>query len=67
MDVKQLCKKCKVVIDSEESVHQCDVCLQYIHKMCVELSSSELKCMPLQKRILVFMCDSCLVVARKIP
>lgn len=47
--------------------YQCDICTECIHAECVTLSASEQRCMPLNKRTLIFACDGCKVVVKKIP
>lgn len=64
-DERQHCLKCKNKIEGE--CYQCDICHEKIHVGCSNLSASEVKCMPLQKRLLIFSCDSCKEVLKKIP
>lgn len=62
---EQNCLKCgKEIV---EDYYQCDVCTKKIHIECSKLSSSEVRCMPLQKRLLIFSCDNCKEVIKGIP
>lgn len=61
------CSKCDIAINENDSIYQCDVCQQYIHKSCAELTPSEVKCMPLQKRTLLFVCKNCTIFVKKLP
>lgn len=62
-----LCPKCNVAINENDSVYQCDVCQEFVHKSCVDLTPSEVKCMPLQKRTLLFVCKNCMIFVKKLP
>lgn len=66
-DDEILCFKCKETISENDSVYHCDVCMNVLHKSCSELQPSEVKCMPLQKRTLVFLCTNCKDIVRKLP
>lgn len=66
-DDENLCYKCKQLISENDSIYQCDVCMKIVHKSCSELQPSEVKCMPLQKRSLLFVCTSCKDIVRKLP
>ncbi|CAH1974120.1 unnamed protein product [Acanthoscelides obtectus] len=59
------CTKCKE--DIKEDYYTCDVCNGKIHQVCAQLSSSEVRCMPLQKRTLLYACVNCKDVLKKIP
>ena len=52
------CSNCKQTIGDEQH-HKCDLCIRKMHKTCASLSASEVKCMPLQKRLLVLLCNDC--------
>lgn len=62
---EEKCLKCgkKVV----EEYYQCDVCSNKIHVDYSKLSSCEVRCMPLQKRLLIFSCDNCKEVIKSTP
>lgn len=62
---EEICLGCNNIIG--EDYYKCDVCTQKIHLECAGLSSSETRCMPLQRRTLVFCCDDCKTVIKKIP
>lgn len=51
----------------DEDYYQCDICSRSIHPLCSSLTGSEKKCMPLQKRLLIFACEECKEVLKKIP
>lgn len=56
------CIKCKIkttLKDSKNPIFPCDACRNYYCGDCSDLSPSEIKCMPLQKRILKFHCVKC--------
>ena len=61
------CSKCGENVGDADAWYQCDVCCCRVHKSCADLQSSEVKCMPLQRRRLVFLCGSCLTVTKQIP
>lgn len=63
----KLCLKCLEDITDETLCYTCDICKKNIHKKCVNLSASETKCMPLQKRNLALLCQCCRDVMSKIP
>lgn len=56
------CTTCKIKAgakDSKNPIFPCDSCRNYYCGECSELSSSEIRCMPLQKRLLKFHCKNC--------
>lgn len=59
------CVKCKQ--NCSEDYFKCDSCLNGIHKECANLTSSEVRCMPLQKRVLLLICDECKVFIARMP
>lgn len=59
------CVKCKQTC--EEEFYNCDSCLQRIHKKCSYITSSEVKCMPLQKRVLLLICEECKLFIARMP
>lgn len=61
------CVVCKGEVGGNDSCYDCDICEQHIHKACSGLSASEVKCMPLQKRQLLFVCEGCKLLMRKLP
>lgn len=67
MDGNELCMKCKQQCDAEEQYYKCDSCLQNIHKKCLNITPSEVKCMPLQKRILLLICEDCKQLIARMP
>lgn len=60
------CLKCKQPA-ADKDVYTCDSCLSKIHKRCVDLSASEERCMPLQKRMLMLICEECRRMLAKMP
>lgn len=55
-----LCKQIKVPNkDTKNPCFPCDSCKRQICIECSELCSSEIKCMPLQRRVLKFVCIQC--------
>lgn len=62
------CPKCDKDVDPDErEFFECDSCLMKTHKNCAGLSSSEIRVMPLQKRLLMFVCDTCKIFLRRMP
>ena len=61
------CPNCKQIIKDDEQHYKCDLCVQRIHKNCATLSGSEIKCMPLQKRVLILVCLDCKKMMSKTP
>lgn len=61
------CVKCCNPISKQDEFLKCDACLIPSHKKCTELTPSELKCIPLQKRSLWFLCDTCVQSMRRMP
>lgn len=53
------CPKCKSDIGNDSKYLSCDGCKVYIHENCSGLSASELRCMSLNKRNLMYLCDGC--------
>lgn len=62
---EQKCFKCQKEI--REEFYQCDICTEKIHLDCAKLSASEVKCMPLQKRLLIYCCEKCRDIIKNIP
>ena len=60
------CGNCEKIVDNEQT-YMCDLCAAKIHKKCACLSSSEIKCMPLQKRVLALLCVKCKEFLGKTP
>lgn len=59
------CVKCKQACTEE--CYKCDSCLNRIHKACTNITASEAKCMPLQKRILMLICEDCKLFIARMP
>lgn len=66
MEGNENCIKCNQPAENDE-VYTCDSCLSWIHRNCLNLSASEARCMPLQKRVLMFICDSCKGLLARMP
>lgn len=60
------CYECLGEIKDEEC-YECDCCQGRVHRQCVTLSSSELRVIPLQKRMMLFVCEKCKKLMTKIP
>lgn len=60
------CLKCKKEIEDDQ-FYRCDSCLEVLHKACIGLTASEVKCMPLQKRLLLLICDDCRKLLARLP
>lgn len=43
----------------EEDCYECDCCQEKVHEQCITLSSSEKRVIPLQKRMMLFVCEKC--------
>ncbi|CAG9767156.1 unnamed protein product [Ceutorhynchus assimilis] len=61
------CIKCKERIEEDETIHNCDSCLRQIHTQCAKLSPSEERCMPLKKRISLYICIECKALIARMP
>lgn len=59
------CVKCKQICS--EDYFKCDSCLNRIHRKCANLTPSEVKCMPLQKRVLLLICEECKMYIARMP
>lgn len=59
------CVKCKQTCSEE--YYKCDSCLHKIHKKCANINPSEVRCMPLQKRVLLLICDECRMFMARMP
>lgn len=59
------CLECEQVCD--EDFYRCDSCLRRIHKNCTNISASESRCMTLQKRVLLYLCDECKLLVARMP
>ncbi|KAG5877334.1 hypothetical protein JTB14_003620 [Gonioctena quinquepunctata] len=57
------CSQCKEVKtpsrDLKVVCFPCDTCKNLFCPECTELTPSEIKCLPLQKRLLIFLCPKC--------
>lgn len=60
------CFECKSEVN-DDHFYRCDSCLRKIHKTCVNLTTSEVRCMPLQKHLLLFICDDCRKLLARMP
>ena len=67
MDGNELenCSNCKKEI--KDQYYTCDLCVKKIHKNCTRLATTEIKCMPLQKRVLTLLCLNCKDFLAKAP
>lgn len=65
-EIKIKCFKCALEIEGNEC-YECDCCQEKIHKQCMTLQSSEMRVIPLQKRALLFVCDTCKGILKKMP
>lgn len=61
------CSNCKQIIIENEQHYKCDLCVRKLHKACTTLSASEIKCMPLQKRLLILLCNECKTTLANAP
>ncbi|CAG9759826.1 unnamed protein product [Ceutorhynchus assimilis] len=59
------CVKCKN--NCEEEYYNCDSCLKRIHRKCSNIAPSEARCMPLQKRMLLLICEECKSLIARMP
>lgn len=59
------CVKCEEICEGE--YYKCDSCLKRIHKKCSNITPSEAKCMPLQKRMLLLICEECKSLIARMP
>lgn len=59
------CIKCKEKCDDD--YYTCDSCLERIHKKCSNVTSSEARCIPLQKRVLLLICEDCKQLIARLP
>lgn len=65
-ELGDVCYKCKSLVNDDQ-YYECDSCLSRIHRNCSIMSASEIKCMPLQRRMLVHVCDTCKILMKRIP
>lgn len=64
----QKCSKCEVKKSTENGqMFCCDTCNKYLCDACSDLTSSEIRCMQLKKRKLLFLCEECENGLRQIP
>ncbi|CAH1957455.1 unnamed protein product [Acanthoscelides obtectus] len=63
----EVCIKCKTEFHGDNGYYKCDLCFGSVHKDCVNLTSSEVRCMPLQKRVLLLICDECKQLIARMP
>lgn len=62
------CTACNEIIsDQDDDYYACDSCLKKIHKECAGLNASEVRCMPIKKRVLLFVCDDCRMLMVRMP
>lgn len=61
------CTQCSKPMGKNEEFYQCDVCNNMMHKICTGLTPSEIKCIPLQKRVLRLLCQKCKSFIDKLP
>lgn len=61
-----VCLQCKEIVNNDD-YYGCDCCLEKIHKACSSLGGSEIKCMPLQRRVLMFICEKCKAYLARMP
>lgn len=59
------CIKCKQ--ECLEEFYSCDSCLGRLHKKCSNISPSETRCMPLQRRVLLLICEECKKMLARLP
>ncbi|CAH1974414.1 unnamed protein product [Acanthoscelides obtectus] len=63
----EVCIKCKTEFHIDSGYYKCDSCFGSVYKDCVNLTSSEVRCMPLQKRVLLLICDECKQLIARMP
>lgn len=61
-----LCTECNEEV-GDDQFFTCDSCFRKIHKDCIYLSTSESRCMPLQKRMLMLICGECKKMLARLP
>lgn len=60
------CTSCRESV-ADDQFYVCDSCLGKVHKGCLNLTASEIKCMPLQKRLLLLICTECRKLLARLP
>lgn len=65
--IDEKCIKCKEKLDDNDTLYSCDSCLRHVHKECSTLSTSEERCMPLRKRVLLYICADCRGLIARMP
>lgn len=65
-DEEDRCTACNEKFDSDR-YYVCDSCMRKIHMTCMNLTASEAKCMPLQKRMLLLVCNDCRKLLIRLP
>lgn len=63
---ENVCTACKETVE-EDQFYKCDSCFRKVHKNCMNLTASEIKCMPLQKRMLMLICTDCRGLLVRLP
>ncbi|CAG9818833.1 unnamed protein product [Phaedon cochleariae] len=53
------CKICEEFINTDETYNICDICKGFMHSKCLDLSTTEQRCIPLKKRTLMVVCRKC--------
>lgn len=51
--------ECDVCKNTKDTLFSCDGCRKYLCKICGKLTSSEIKCLQLKERVMLFHCDLC--------
>lgn len=61
--------KCKTAVNYQNDSIKliCDVCYGHIHEQCSGLSATEVRCIPLKNRSLLFLCEPCRSNSKDLP
>lgn len=61
------CNRCEMEFTEADTAIACDSCAVAFHEKCSALCPSELRAVVIQKRLLIFFCDSCRGIIKQVP
>lgn len=62
----KICSKCENKEDNSQ-IFQCDSCKSYLCETCGDISATEIRCLQMKKRRLLFICPECDQGLRQVP
>lgn len=60
-----ICVRCEKIVS--EDCYECNCCLGRMHRICAVLGRLEIKVTPLQKRVLMLICEKCKKYLTRMP